>query len=208
MAINYQGLEGQTKGLIGECIFYVRNSINVVRRKAINPNNPRTIRQQNNRKNIALLVKFFQQLKPVLYMTLNNRPENRAVYHHFLALNLSVSVSFGNFHPEFFLFSGTELDYTSFQISRNELEGNKFQVSWESFNYGNQSGNDLLQAVLFSKTKSSFDFILTSVSRSSGGCELVFKEKIKNDECFIYLCFVKQDITMSSQSSVHAFAVI
>jgi hypothetical protein len=76
-------------------------------------------------------------------VTLNNRPENRAVYHHFLALNLSVSVSFGVFYPEFFILSGTGLDYTSFQVSRNELEGNKFQVSWEPFSYGNQSGNDI-----------------------------------------------------------------
>jgi len=208
MAISYQALEGQTKGLIGECVFYVRNSMNIARRKSINPNNPRTIKQQNNRKNIALLVKFFQQLKPVLFMTLNNRPENRAVYHHFLALNLSVSVSYGVFYPEFFTFSGTGLDYTSFHVSRNGLEGDKFQVSWEPFNYGNQSGDDLLQAVFFSKTKSSFDFALISAPRSSGSCELVFKEELKNDECFIYLCFVKQDITMSSQSSVHAFAAI
>jgi hypothetical protein len=208
MATNYQALVGQTVGLIGECVYYVRNSKNIARRKAINPNNPRTIRQQNNRKNIALLVKFFQQLKPVLYLTLNNRPENRAVYHHFLALNLSVSVSFGVFYPEFFILSGTGLDYTSFQVSRNELEGNKFHVSWEPFSYGNQSGNDKLQAILFSKTNSGFDFALTTILRSSGSCELLFNEEFKNDECFVYLCFVKQDITMSSQSSVHAFAAI
>jgi hypothetical protein len=208
MATNYQALVGQTVGLIGECVYYVRNSKNIARRKAINPNNPRTIRQQNNRKNIALLVKFFQQLKPVLYRTLNNRPENRAVYHHFLSINLSVSVSFGVFYPEFFILSGTGLDYTSFQVSRNELEGNKFQASWEPFSYGNQSGDEQLQAVLFSKTKSSFDFALTSVLRCSGSCELLFNEEYKKDECFIYLCFVKQDITMSSQSSVHAFAAI
>jgi hypothetical protein len=206
MAINYQGLQGKIEGQIGKSVFYVVNGQNVVRRLPRYDYNKRSPLQQKNRKNIALLVKFFQQLKPVLYLTLNNRPENRAVYHHFLALNLSVSVSFGVFYPEFFILSGTGLDYTSFQVSRNELEGNKFHVSWEPFSYGNQSGNDKLQAILFSKTNSGFDFALTTILRSSGSCELLFNEEYKSDECFVYLCFVKQDITMSSQSSVHAFA--
>ncbi len=208
MAINHLGLEGKIKGQIGTSVFYVVNEQNVVRRLPRYDYNKRSPLQQKNRKNIALLVKYFQQLRPVLYMTLNNRPENRAVYHHFLALNLSVSVSFGVFYPEFFILSGTGLDYTSFQVSRNGLDGNKFHASWEPFNYGNQSGNDLLQAILFSKTKSSFDFALTSVLRSSGSCELLFNEEYKNDECFVFLCFVKQDITTSSQSSVHAFTAI
>jgi hypothetical protein len=93
MAINYQGLQGKIEGQIGKSVFYVVNGQNVVRRLPRYDYNKRSPLQQKNRKNIALLVKFFQQLKPVLYLTLNNRPENRAVYHHFLALNLSVSVS-------------------------------------------------------------------------------------------------------------------
>ncbi len=127
--INYLALQGKTKGTIGECVFFVRNSINIVRRKAINPNNPRTKAQQNNRKNITLLVQFFRQLKPILYRTLNNRPENRAVYHQFLALNLSISVNFGVFTPELLIFSGTGLDYTAFSSVRNQSEGNKFIVT-------------------------------------------------------------------------------
>ncbi len=208
MSINYQGLEGKTNGAIGELVFFVRKSVNIARKKAINPRNPRTEKQQNNRGNIALLVQFFQQLRPILYRTLNHRPDNRAVYHHFLALNLSVSVNFGVFTPELLLFSGTGLDYTTFSIIRNQTEGNKFLITWSSNISGNLSTDDYIQAILFSKNQHCFDVDLTQHLRSSGSCELLFNEGYKNDECLVFLCFVKQDISISSQSSVHAFAAI
>ncbi len=208
MSINYQGLEGKTKGTIGELVFYVRNSINVARRKAINPNNPRTSKQQNNRKNITILVEFFRQLKPILYRTLNNRPINRQVYHQFLALNLSVSVNYGFFTPESLKFSGTGLDYTPFSIIRNQSKGNKFLVTWNSNLSGNLLPDDYIQAVLFSKSKQSFDIDLTMHKRSSGSCELNFNESFKTDECIIYLCFVRQDITFSSNSYHQLFNAI
>ena len=205
MAINYQGLEGKTDGVIKDCVFFVRNTVNVARAKAINPNNPRTEKQQNNRKNIAILVQFFQQLKPVLYRTLNHRPENRAVYHHFLALNLSTSISYGVFYPKLLIFSGTGLDFTAFNIVRNSFEGNKFSVSWSADISGNKAVDDYLQGILYSYTKKCFDISLVSHPRSSENCELVFKTKYQNDECIVFLCFIRKDISFSSNSYYQLF---
>jgi hypothetical protein len=208
MSINYQGLEGKTTGKIGNCTFYMMNEQNVVRQLPDVDYNQKTSLQQSNRKNIAILVSFFQQLKPVLYNTLNNRPENRAVYHHFLALNLSVSVIYGIFYPELFVFSGTGLDYTSFYIARNEEEGNQFIVTWDPVVSGNQSDTDFVQAILFSKKKQCFDFDLTQHERSSGSCTLIFEEKFKTDECYVYLCFVRQDMAISSNSYHQLFNAV
>jgi hypothetical protein len=200
MGVNYQGLVGQTTGKAGNCTFYLLNEQNVVRQLPSVDYNQKTKLQQNNRKNIAILVSFFQQLKPVLYNTLNNRPYNRTVYHHFLALNLSVSVTYGLFYPELFIFSGTGLDYTTFSILRNEKEGNQFFVTWDTDLSGNHSDTDFIQSILFSRTKQRFDFDSTNYHRSNGSCILIFDEKFKTDECIIFLCFVRKDIALSSNS--------
>lgn len=208
MGIDYQGLEGQTSGKVGNCTFYMLNEQNVVRKLPDVDYNQKTSLQQSNRKNIALLVSFFQQLKPILYNTLNSKPANRAVYHHFLALNLSVSVIYGVFYPGLFVFSGTGLDYTNFYILRNENEGNQFSASWSPALSGNLSDTDFVQGILFSKTKQCFNFDLTRHNRSSGSCTLIFDENFKTDECMVYLCFVRQDIAFSSNSYYQLFNAV
>jgi hypothetical protein len=205
MSINYQGLEGQTNGKIGCLSFYMMNEQNVIRCLPTYNYNRKTTLQQKNRKNMAILIQFFQQLKPVLYNTLNERPENRAVYHHFLALNLAVSTIYGMFYPELFVFSGTGLDYTTFSIHRNESEGSQFFVTGTLPNRAINQQMTLSRRFYFSETKQCFDFDMTQYKRSSGNCNLIFDEKFKTDECYIYLCFVRQDIAISSNSYYQLF---
>jgi hypothetical protein len=208
MAYSIANLQDKTYGNIRKLTFYTLNSQPVVRKNAIKIVNPRTQKQQANRNNIHFLLKTFRTLRPLLILTLNNRPSLRSAYNEFFSRNLSHSIINGQFFPEKFQISTGDIPGTDFQVNRLTGESNKFQLSWDASLTGNQSENDLLCAVIYTGTNQQFGYVNTETTRKEQNAQLTFSLDFHTVACMLYLVFVRPDYSISSEISVCSFDAI
>ena len=208
MAHSLQSLIGKTFGNVRKLTFYSLNTQPILRRKAKFIANPQTIKQQANRSNVPFLIDAFRALRPLLIISLNNRPESRSAYNEFFSRNLNHSIINGQFFPEEFQVSTADIPRTDFQVSRLIDESNKFRLSWDTALTGNQANDDLLCAAIYTRTNNKFGYALTEVKREEGKTELSFNLNFHTVSVYLYLFFVRLDYSFSSQSTVQTFDAI
>jgi len=208
MAHSLQSLIGKTFGNVRKMTFYTLNTQPILRKKAISIANPRTIKQQANRSNVPFLIDAFRALRPLLIISLNNRPESRSAYNEFFSRNLNHSVINGQFYPEEFQVSTGNIPSSDFQVERLVDESNKFRISWDAALTGNQSIEDLLCAAIYTRTNNHFGYALTEIRRENGQAGLSFNLNFHTVAIYLYLFFVRPDYSFSSETSVQTFDVI
>jgi hypothetical protein len=208
MSYSETSLLEKSSGKVGNTIFYTWNEEVYARAKPVKVTNPQTNQQQANRKNLGFIVNAFRQLRPLLIISLNNRPENRHAYHEFLSLNLNHSIVMGVFYPENLVLAPPHIQSTDFVINRLIEDSNKFSLKWESTVSGNQSSTDKLYAAIYSPIVNEFGYIISGIYRNTGNATLEFNQVFKNVPCFVYAFFVRSDITYASVNSVHSFDAI
>jgi hypothetical protein len=71
MAYSKSSLLEKSSGKVGNTIFYSWNEEVYARAKPGKVTNPKTGKQQANRKNVGFLVNAFRQLRPLLIISLN-----------------------------------------------------------------------------------------------------------------------------------------
>lgn len=205
MAYSKSSLVEKSSGKVGNTIFYSWNEEVYARAKPGKVANPRTGKQQANRKNVGFIVNAFRQLRPLLIISLNNRQDNRHAYHEFLSLNLNHSIIGGVFYPENLKLASPHIQSTDFVVTRLTEGSNKFSLSWESMVSGSQSSTDKLYAAIYSPEDKKFGFIISDVYRNAGDTTLEFDSSFKDRACFVYAFFARSDITYASENSVHSF---
>ncbi len=208
MAQTLESLIGKTFGNVRKLTFYTLNEQPVLRRKARFIANPQTIKQQANRSNVPFLINAFRLLRPLLIISLNNRSESRSAYNEFFSRNLNHSIINGQFYPGEFQISTEDILGTDFQVIRLVDESNKFRLSWDNALTGNQNSEDLLCAVIFTRTNNQFGYVLTEIKREEGHAELSFNLNFHTVSVYLYPFFVRPDYSLSSETSVQTFDAI
>lgn len=202
MSIAIRNLEGRTKGSIHNLTFYMYRDINVVRIKPSYINNPKTQKQQLNRSNMAPCLKAYQSIKPILYKSLNNRPDNLNVFHQFAGLNLSHSFVNGIFQPENFIISGNcfNSDIFNYQILQSGL--NNFRFTWDSEQIGYKEYSDIFSIVYYNDSTKEFHFILSKSTRQTGKCDCIINLGPQNSKTYFYLFFIKSNYSDSGAHTI------
>ncbi|MDF1549369.1 MAG: hypothetical protein P1P88_16210, partial [Bacteroidales bacterium] len=208
MAYSVNNLLDKTYGNVGKLTFYTLKSQPVVRRNARFITNPQTEKQQLNRKNIPFLIAAFRVLRPLLIISLNNRPKVRSAYNEFFARNLNHSMFNGKFLPEHFQVSTADIPGTDFQVNRLTNESNKFELSWDAAPTGNLYPDDLLCAAIYTGTNNLFAYAHTETKRKEGQAQLTFNLNFHTVSCTLYLFFVRPDYALSSQTTIRNFDAI
>jgi len=205
MAYSYDSLLNLVSGNVRDCTFYMLNGQHIVRKRSFSIQNPRTPYQQSNRKNIKPLLIFFRQLKPVLYLSLNDRSENQSACNKFLSINLNASMKNGIFDPAKFRMSTDSFPAARFEVSRQLENRDSFWVRWSDVRDGDSLASDRLLAVYYDVLSNAFQYAITSKSRSDQEASLSFKVSDPQSGIFLYLCFVRADYSASSGLSVFEF---
>lgn len=82
-------LKGKSSGSLGDVTMYLRLGVPVQRARNRHPNNPRTQKQQNNRKRMAIVLQEWHRCKAQnVPLDFEARKSNQSVYSAFIALNL------------------------------------------------------------------------------------------------------------------------
>lgn len=208
MAQTLESLIGKTFGNVRKLTFYTLNDQPVLRRKARFIANPQTIKQQANRSNVPFLIHAFRLLRPLLIISLNNRPESRSAYNEFFSRNLNHSIINGVFYPGNFQVSTADIPGTDFQVERLTGASNKFSLSWDVALTSNQTDEDLLCATIYTRTNNQFGYVHTEVKRVEGQTELSFNLNFHTVSVYLYLFFVRPDYSLSSATFVQTFDAI
>ena len=206
MAVSYETLLTATKGTIKNCIFFIRGGQQIVRQRPFKVKNPRSEIQQLNRKNVNVLLLIFRQLKPLLYISLNDRESRHSAYNKFLSLNLNWSVINGVFYPELLKLSTSSFESTDFEIQRNPGYTDNFVITWSNSFLTGQSLTDKLCLVYFNSDYNSFSYKISAGIRSDYSCNASFEQKTVNSEVFLYAFFVSKDFSKSDVCSMFHFA--
>ncbi|MFN8258132.1 MAG: DUF6266 family protein [Bacteroidales bacterium] len=205
MAYSTNSLLNKVSGNVQDCTFYLMNGLQVARSKAQKIHNPRTLDQQSNRANIMPLLNFFRQLKPLLYLSLNDRAENQTAYNKFMAVNLNKSVKNGSFEPEHFRMSTKSFDSTNFQITRQIDNQDNFNLSWYDDTNEEKLGSDKLLCAYYDFHSNSFQYLITRKSRYALSASVSFNLRTKKSHILIYLFFVRSDYSKSSRMEIIEF---
>lgn len=90
--------KGKSSGNLGDITFYLRLGVPVQRARNRHPSNPRTEKQQANRKRMALVLAEWKRAKAEnITLNFEGRKSNQSIYSAFIQLNLPrVNVE----HPE------------------------------------------------------------------------------------------------------------
>jgi hypothetical protein len=202
MAFALRNLEGKTKGSIGNVTFYMYRNINIVRAKASHIKNPRTQAQQINRSNIAPCISAYQSLKPLLYQSLNNRPDNYNVFHQFASQNLNIAFTNGIFQPENFIISGNcfENDVFDYELLQSGINNIKF--SWAPSVIGYKENSDILCIAYYNSLSHDFKYINSSCTRDIGYFNCKLQLEPANSKTSIYLFFVKNNLSDSGNHTL------
>lgn len=90
--------KAKTSGSLGDVTMYLRLGVPVQRARNRHPKNPRTEKQQTNRRRMAIVLQEWHRVKAEnIPLNFDNRKSNQSIYSAFIALNLPrVNVD----HPE------------------------------------------------------------------------------------------------------------
>ena len=81
--------KGKSSGNLGDITFYVRLGVPVQRARNRHPANPRTDKQQANRRRMALVLAEWKRIKAEnIPLNFEGRKSNQSVYSAFIQLNL------------------------------------------------------------------------------------------------------------------------
>ena len=199
MAINYASLAGRTTGTIGNIIFWVDHTINKCRLKPDKVKNPRTEAQQKNRSNISYLLEIYRTLKPILYLSLNNRQENRKPYHEFLSKNLNNSMKNGIFFPINLVLSGSMCDIDIFEFTLYPGQNKNLKLTWLNSSDETKLNSDLLCLVVYNSDSKAFQYFLNIASRIDSQAEINIIPGPIYSKNYIYCFFVRSDFSDSGK---------
>jgi hypothetical protein len=205
MAIALRNLENKVRGSIGNITFYPYMDTQVVRCKAPQVHNPKTQIQQMNRANMLPCVKAYQSLKPLLYKSLNNRPDNYNVFHQFSSQNLNHSFINGTFQPENFILSGNCFNNDVFDYDYLQSANNNFTFNWAPSIIGYKENSDILCLAYFNNQSNEFKYVLTNSVRGDGTCNLKISLGLIGSITYFYLFFVKSNYSDSGNHSLIEF---
>jgi len=202
MAYTFNGLHNLIKGNVKNCTFYLMNGQQVARYNSNSVKNPRTHIQQLNRANIKPLIDYYRQIKPVLYLALNDRPEKQSAYHNYLSINLNKSIKKGRFNPEKFKITNSSFKSTKFEINRQINNQDNFKITWSNDSNKQKLGSDKLLCVYYDFLSNSFQYSITSKSRSDLAASVSFELSSIKPYVLIYIFFVRSDYSKSSKLSI------
>lgn len=91
-------LKAKSSGSLGDITMYLRLGVPVQRARNRNPRNPRTQKQQDNRRRMAIVLQEWHRVKAEnIPLNFDGRKSNQSIYSAFIALNLPlVNIE----HPE------------------------------------------------------------------------------------------------------------
>ena len=199
MAYSIDGLLNLIKGSVKNCTFYLMNGQHVIRGKAYSVANPNTTEQQLNRLNIKPLLNYYRQLKPVLYLALNDRPEKQTTYIKFLSINLNKSIRNGIFEPQNLRITSESFPAADFQITRHLGKKDIFLITWTRDFNPEKLKTDKLICVYYDYHTNSFQYEITSKSRADLTASASFRLSGSNPWVIVYLFFVRSDYSKSSE---------
>jgi hypothetical protein len=205
MAYSVNGLLNLVSGNVRDCTFYLMKGEQVARKKALVIKNPRTIDQQLNRANIKPLLNYFRQLKPVLYLSLNEREENQTAYNKYMSINLNKSIKKGSFQPAKFTMTTNSFQSTRFEINRQIDNQDNFMITWNNDTNKQRLSSDKFLCVYYDFDSNTFQYLNTRKSRSDLAVSVSFKLKTANPQVLIYLFFVRSDYSTSSRMEIIEF---
>lgn len=82
-------LKGKSSGNLGDITLYLRLGVPVQRARNRHPANPRTPKQQSNRRRMAIVLQEWHRVKANnIPLNFDARKSNQSVYSAFIALNL------------------------------------------------------------------------------------------------------------------------
>jgi len=206
MAYSTNSLINLVSGNARDCTFYLMNGEHVSRRKAKTIRNPRTISQQLNRDNIRPLIDFYRQLKPILYLSLNDRQNNQTAYNKFLSINLNKSIKKGSFAPEKFLLTSGSFQSTKFKVIRKIDNLDNFIITWRNDSNIQKLNSDKLLCVYYNFFSNTLQYSITSKSRSDLAASTSFVKSNPEPRALLYLFFVRADYSKSSKIETIGFS--
>lgn len=82
-------MKGKTSGSLGDITMYLRLGVPVQRARNRHPSNPRTKKQQENRRRMAIVLDEWHRVKAEgIALNFDARKSNQSVYSAFISLNL------------------------------------------------------------------------------------------------------------------------
>lgn len=202
MAFNIQSLASKVRGSLLGVTFYEMQSQQIVRFNKKTCKNPRTSIQQANRSSMLDLIKLYRQVKPVLYSSLNSRPQNRLVYSQFISQNLNQSIINGTIYPNLLKFSAEDFDYTEFTVSILDSVSGELLLEWDNSVNSSKLSSDKLIICAYEPISKSIQYLISDYVRSDAFGQFTYDNSSAELSIYLYLFFVRSDFSLSSIAHV------
>lgn len=198
-----QGILGGFSGKVGTVVGSTWKAVHYMRALAVNINNPRTEKQQNQRSKFAVTINFAKTMTPFLRFGYKEYSGQQTTF--------NAAVSYVLKHALKGSGTNVSIDYNKALVTRGSLmpamdatvtvSGNKAVFAWtDNSGMGDAALTDAAMLLAYNKDKGMAVYDIAAATRSDAKAELKLPANWSDDALAIYLGFCNENTTNVANS--------